>query len=239
MERNSTDITTRHIRHDWYIWDDISKTKEVKSLCRTRTKDEFVGIPGITEQDAVVITPAGEKPGWCYPCCVQMSKQLKIWFDNYSSGKSKVHPSVVKCYEDAADILLEIRDVYSNWTNDWSLSGAVMQFDPADKSKPYPVGHKYNRNSANPLYRIWSGMLARCYAKQSPNYKNYGGRGIGVDQRWHTFKNFADDMFPRPHGMSLERIDNDGDYGPLNCKWATSSEQARNRRITRMDTPTF
>ena len=82
-----------------------------------------------------------------------------------------------------------------------------------------------------PEKAAWSSMHQRCRNPNVPHFKDYGGRGIQVCKRWWDRECFLTDMGPRPsHEHSLDRIDNDGNYEPANCRWATRKQQAQNTR---------
>lgn len=82
----------------------------------------------------------------------------------------------------------------------------------------------------SPTYTSWRAMLNRCKYAHHPYFSDYGGRGISVCERWRDFVNFLEDMGERPDGMTLERIDVDGNYEPGNVRWADAYAQRWNRR---------
>ena len=100
-------------------------------------------------------------------------------------------------------------------------------------------GNVKHRASSRPNrtreYETWVSMRDRCRNPNNKRYENYGGRGIRICKRWDDFANFLADMGERPSPQhSLDRINNDGSYRPSNCRWATRSQQRRNRRSKQM-----
>lgn len=83
-------------------------------------------------------------------------------------------------------------------------------------------------------YKIWIGMRSRVDNPNCAYFDRYGGRGITYEKRWEVFANFYEDMGDPPPSMSLDRIDNDGPYSKINCRWATAAQQARNRSTTKI-----
>lgn len=93
-------------------------------------------------------------------------------------------------------------------------------------------GHSV-RDKQNSAYSSWTAMRNRCKNKYHHAYHLYGGRGIGICKRWNDFESFLEDMGDRPKGMQIDRIDNNGNYEPSNCRWATPKQQSRNRATNR------
>jgi hypothetical protein len=101
-------------------------------------------------------------------------------------------------------------------------------------SQPRKHGHS-KRGKKTRAFNAWCLMKQRCLDRNFPSYPRYGGRGITVCERWRdSFENFLADMGEPPPGTSIDRENNEGNYEPGNCRWATLKEQARNKRSSRL-----
>ncbi len=99
-----------------------------------------------------------------------------------------------------------------------------------ERSRRRETTHGHAGGGQSPTYQTWRGMIQRCTNPNYSGWEYYGGRGIGVCERWCEFANFIADMGERPDGLTLDRIDSDGNYEPANCRWATPAQQTANRR---------
>lgn len=111
------------------------------------------------------------------------------------------------------------------------VSGHSKSCGCKKRGLPQKDSNRLHGMSDTKFYWIWSSMLYRCYGKNGRHYKDYGGRGIVVCDRWQLFQNFYEDMFySYQEKLTIDRIDVNGNYEPLNCRWITIAEQNKNKR---------
>lgn len=104
------------------------------------------------------------------------------------------------------------------------------------KNPNYKTGYRIAGNKTS-LYSSWQGMKQRCLNKNNPKYYRYGGRGIGICNEWLNIEGFSKWAKESgwKEGLTIDRIDNDGNYCPENCRWITTSENSRKKRTTKID----
>ena len=164
-------------------------------------------------------------------------KKLDLTFEKFGRLKVKEsagHSGVKTLWLCVCDCGNELKVITNHLTGGNTKSCGCLQLEAisATGKSCETHGHRKRGRKASAEYRCWSNMKQRCYTKSNQAFANYGARGISVCDRWmKSFENFLEDMGLKPSSdLSLDRIDNNGNYSKDNCKWSNDFEQNLNRR---------
>jgi hypothetical protein len=119
------------------------------------------------------------------------------------------------------------RDIVSKWKIDNGMNLECRSCASKHANYKHGYGDKYHKTRT---YSTWLNIRNKCNSPKNKDYRYYGARGIKVCARWNDFSKFLEDMGEKPIGLTIERVDNDGDYEPSNCRWDTWEAQRLNKR---------
>ena len=148
-------------------------------------------------------------------------------------GRDKKHHLIVRCVCDCGNIF---DGLYTKIKNGYTKSCGCLSKKALDDGRALNIKHRFSNSR---FYQIWRGMKGRCSNENLKEYKNYGGRGIKVCDKWIEFLNFKEDMYETylkhvvdfgEKDTTIERVDVNGNYELKNCTWATKKEQSNNQR---------